>query len=109
MKIKTSELIGTTLDWAVAKAKHETPLWNDSTNTPDFLPYSTNWSLAGSIIRKADIKRAIDPSGQWVAFWDSGYAGKTVTQYGRSELVAAMRCYVALELGGEVDVPEELL
>jgi len=31
------------------------------------------------------------------------------TQYGSTPLVAAMRCYVASQLGDEVEVPDELL
>jgi hypothetical protein len=39
------------------------------------------------------------------------YANKGINKYhqfGRAPLIAAMRCYVASKLGGEVEIPAEL-
>ena len=38
--------------------------------------------------------------------FDGGYRQKT--WFGKTKLIAAMRCYVASKLGDEVEVPEEL-
>lgn len=119
MKIRTSDLIGAALDWAVAKYEG-----NHITFAPDGLPsgqwemYSSNWSLAGPIIEREGIAtREIPPvSGdngcivtrRWIAemFRIPGGPRRSVA-YGTTPLVAAMRCYVASKLGEVVEIPEE--
>ena len=107
--IKTSDLIGPALDWAVAKcentpggvSRHCCYTW-DVEGRVDYEP-SSNWADGGPIIERENIElrplcpgtwRAIDMMGYW---WN-----------GPTPLIAAMRCYVASKLGDEVDVPEEL-
>lgn len=121
MKIKTSNLTGAALDWAVAKSEKlnaktvvahngvkyiqvERPLvgWRD------FEP-STDWAQGGSILTEARISRVIDHAGLWVAYLTDGYGESVCIYSDHSELVAGLRCYVASKLGDEVDVPEELL
>lgn len=93
MKIKTSELSGAALDWAVAKCEgHGIGALDD----PWFAP-STNWSHGGPIIERE--KMGVFPTH---GGWASGF------QSGPTPLIAAMRRYVASQLGDEVDVPEEL-
>jgi hypothetical protein len=97
MKIKTSELTGAALDWAVTMAEN----WAGA----DFevKPYSTDWVQGGPIIEREKI--AIDFDG---AAWCASDNHKPLANYGPTILIAAMRCYVASKLGDEVDVPEEL-
>ena len=94
MKVKTSELTGATLDWAVGQA-----------DECDLAPveYSTKWEFGGLIIEREGISVYFE-NGDWHAKAQS----KPVTYYDYSPLVAAMRCYVASKLGDEVEVPEEL-
>lgn len=107
MKIKTRELSGAALDWAVGQA-HE-----DADLVP--VAYSTDWAHAGPIIERdgigVDCKR--NDNGEieeWVAYnevaddenWDANVS------YGPTPLIAAMRCFVSSHLGDEVDIPNEL-
>ncbi len=115
MKIKTSELTGAALDWAVAKAEgildrieleQINGVW--SVTIPDlgciFEP-SICWTQGGSIIEREGIELS-RYAPQWAAYL--GGLIKT-SGHGPTPLVAAMRCYVASKLGDEIDVPEELL
>lgn len=107
MKIKTSELIGKALNWAVRRA-----LWP----TTEFVGYveardnfSTCWNKGGPVLTEAHISRTIDHSGLWIAYDGFNYAdAREHMQCDRSELVAGLRCFVASKLGDEVDVPQEL-
>jgi hypothetical protein len=103
MKIKTSELTGAALDWAVAMTEN----WAGA----DFKvkPYSTDWAQGGPIIEREKIE-VCPVHGAWRATPDrSGYPNcETPWFFGQTPLIAAMRCYVASKLGDEVDVPEEL-
>jgi hypothetical protein len=98
MKIKTNELTGAALDWAVAKC--EDVYCFDGSYTP-----STDWSQGGPIIEREGIGFGFGvgiDSDQW----EAGYT--TPEETGPTPLIAAMRCYVASKLGDEVNVPEEL-
>lgn len=76
---------------------------------PDLL-FSSKWEVGGPILSEARISRTIDHSGLWIAYWTDGYtdgdAGKLCMQCDRSELVAGLRCFVALKLGNDVEVPK---
>lgn len=123
--MKTSELTGAALDWAVAKCEGVNeeafrlfyeptePTDYDSHNYPEF-HYSTIWAQGGPIIEREgvaiDCVRCGGKVDSWVACnevagddnWDAN------VHYGPTPLIAAMRCYVASKLGDEVEVPEEL-
>jgi hypothetical protein len=131
--MKTSELTGAALDWAVAKCEGVdvelisarmiterrrlsfTPEEMASLPTPKpylVIPgvgnaaYSTDWSQGGPIIDREHISTAYVYWGEWEA-WDD----KTMPppKYrGPTPLIAAMRCYVASKLGDEVEVPDEM-
>ena len=121
MKVKTSELIGPALDWAVASiegvpihgGKHIGILGysEDRGDALWFLP-STDWSQGGPIIEREKITVGpCDIHEQFRAYTHIGcYAAPTprFTQDGPTPLIAAMRCYVASKLGDEVEIPEEL-
>ena len=116
MKIKTSELTGAALDWAVAKCLGNVRLQYDShegliiSNILGWIPYrpSVAWVQGGPIIEREEIQtyvaNAVD--GKWC---DSRQNFIEARDSKRQGLIAAMRCYVASQLGYEIDVPEELL
>ena len=132
MKIKTADLIGPALDWAVAKCESvEVEYINDgitrcllrvSPFTGLYRP-TVDWSQGGPIIERKGINLSVDyqddalsndmvPIGWKGNLWNNsvpGTAGFLQWAYGPTPLIAAMRCYVASRLGDEVDVPEELL
>lgn len=97
MKIKTSELSGVALDWAVAQCEgHGIGVLDD----PWFAP-SSNWAQGGPIIEREEI--AVGKGWeQWAAFKDADTEDGVL---GPTPLIAACRCYVASKLGDEVDVP----
>ncbi len=129
--MKTSELTGVQLDWAVAKAegcafkpsgfpgRHlyatvDRPiewLWLDMFNP------STSWAQGGPIIGREliDVTRCNDlyfpkgnENGDLVEpYFRASMPDKTKV-YGPNVLVAAMRCYVFSKLGESVDLPPEL-
>jgi hypothetical protein len=116
--MKTSELTGATLDWAVAKcegwetvtAKDNTGehLWlmkGDKDMNPKHCRYSTNWAQGGPIIEREKIQIKENGHGHWFAkkFIKDGWVR------GTTPLIAAMRCYVLSKLGADVDVPKELV
>ena len=108
MKLKTSELTGAALDWAVAKAEgHDV---DDPTWWPDFGDescYSTDWAQGGPIIEREGIELAYRVGVHWIATRVESSA--VCEAWGPTQLVAAMRCYVMSQLGDEIEIPEELL
>lgn len=100
--MKTNELTGAALDWAVAICEHNVG-WEPEGEDRDY--YSTDWAQGGSIIER-EVIDLVSPLGcpttSWVASRGRIYA------YGPTPLIAAMRCYVASKLGDEVEVPDEL-
>ena len=102
--MKTSELTGTALDWAVAKCEgREIVLLDGEIVWRDEMRYSTDWELGGAIIERERIN-TLTCCGEWQADIDEG-----VRYYGATPLIAAMRCYVASKLGDEIELPEELM
>lgn len=99
MKVKTSELNGAALNWAVAKCEGYTEYDNDLLD----LNYSTNWSQCGPIIGRNRIELKPTFHG-WAA-----YIGNTFYAVSTTALQAAMLVYVASKLGDVVDIPEELV
>ena len=109
--MKTSELTGIALDWAVTKCEgydHEiTPgsewgMWG----------WATDWVQGGPIIEREWISTECwpnesDENTRWVA---TRYEQPAVCEErGPTPLIAAMRCYVASKLGDDVEIPEELM
>jgi hypothetical protein len=107
MKLKTSELTGAALDWAVAKC--EQGEFMDETWWADFgheSCYSTDWAHGGPIIEREKIEMAYRVGVHWIATRVEGSAICEVT--GPTQLVAAMRCYVKSQLGDEMEVPDDI-
>lgn len=103
-KIKTSELTGAALDWAVAKC--EQPGYEDwrliRWIEQEFSP-SANWAQGGPIIEREEICVLAPVRNLWRGR-KNGH-----TEYGPTPLIAAMRAIVASQLGDEVEVPTDLL
>ena len=125
--IRTSDLIGPALDWAVAKCEGNDYIFTvvgcgefgrDSV-TRHKRAYSSDWSLAGPIIERErivyyfhDNHRANDDDEVHARYsrarhkpgggtWDAHKCGPTL-------LIAAMRAFCASKLGDVIDIPEEL-
>jgi hypothetical protein len=116
MKIKTQDLTGPALDWAVAKCEYP----EQSINTALGFPYlvfgrfnpSTDWSQGGPIIEREKFDVVYQAGGrgdEWACFANDIDDNLNSIDAGPTPLIAAMRCYVASKLGDEVDIPEELL
>ncbi len=134
--MKTTELTGAALDWAVAQCEGDEFIASAGVNGIGFeyeaTRYSTNWAQGGPIIAREGIGTVLcsgdlgEPRKYWVATkeqqaWEWGYgpyheqdAHKSCQIYknqvylGPTLLVAAMRCYVASKLGDTVELPQEL-
>ncbi len=113
--MKTIDLAGDALDWAVGVAEGEQLTVRDRfpcvLNAGGRWNPSSNWSQGGPIIDRIEglVQKTwlesnkktrceahiINYEGGWVAF-------------GPTPLVAAMRCYCCATLGDEIEIPEEL-
>ena len=134
MKIKTADLIGPALTWAVATIEgygglRRNPHAFDQAlimNRADgqcvlfsTLNYPADWSQGGPIIERKCIgieRHRLDGPREWAACdWHSVVVqGHTCLErseysYGPTPLIAAMRCHVTSELGDEVEIPDELM
>ena len=95
--MKTNELTGVALDWAVAKCEG---LLHDDGTVSDYWQPSELWEQAGPIIEREMIDIVCLPTKQGGFVWRTFYAD------GPTALVAAMRCYVASKLGDNIDIPK---
>ncbi|MCP9269693.1 DUF2591 domain-containing protein [Xenorhabdus sp. XENO-1] len=121
MKIKTSELTGRALDWAVARADGRGVKINelgyvfvkDRRSIGVYSP-STNWRECGQLIEEYldDVTYVGRKDNHWVA------SCKAVTvddfsiwkvQEGQTPQIAICRAVVAAQLGDEVEIPDELM
>jgi hypothetical protein len=120
--MKTSELTGPALDWAVAKC--EGLLIIDGGNLQVFKGQlkvhpaklgtvyapSTDWAQGGPIIEREKIETRLfaDDGSLWYAHLGAKPFPIDAQVTGPLLLVAAMRCYVASKLGDDIEVPPEL-
>jgi len=116
MKIKTADLAGAALDWAVAKCEGVNEeafrLFYEPTEPADYdrhgfpeFHYSTIWHKAGPIIEREEIRLTPPLAGE--TDWLAACGNPDVA--GPTPLIAAMRCYVASKLGAEFEVPDEVI
>ena len=128
MKIKTSELTGPALDWAVCKAaglldaypnvaKNFAKLHAKGTTAKYIFP-SSDWAQGGPIIERERIKVAPNLGGTWLGqirhetthpLVDKPVLAGWTNKHGPTPLIAAMRCLVASKLGDKIEVPDELI
>lgn len=123
--MRTSELSGAALDWAVATAEGWRTdkasdakgeyLWlfkdGEGRNPKHYHP-STNWAQGGPIIEREGVEvvkgnplyfpKGNENGDYYEPLWVAG------NQHGQTPLIAAMRCYVASKLGDEIELPEGL-
>jgi len=123
--MKTQELTGYTLDWAVSLITN--PEWGtehrmynvtmEDKNYDRIFNPSGSWLHGGPIIereslcvgRKQQCDTAYCPvNDPTVDCWARTPSGGHLS-YGPTPLIAAMRCYVRAKLGDEINIPEELL
>lgn len=122
MIVKTAELTGAALDWAVAKAdgcvlyKDITlngawRVWGKNPHPDSALLFeewspSTNWAQCGPIIDR----EGVELENHWdvrVAF--VRLDNRSVCAFGPTSPIASMRAYVVAKLGDDIEVPDELL
>jgi hypothetical protein len=115
-EMKTCELTGAALDWAVAKCegiglgpRGSVVYYHDG--GPAMWQPSTDWAQGGPIIEREGLALHRVAPGEWYAFmwWDDTDGAGDIMRKGPTPLIAAMRCYVASKLGDTVDLPKELL
>jgi hypothetical protein len=100
------------------------PIWNPSPQVYyqwKYLP-STSWEVGGPIIDREKITLTYDREWNFDPAYPEDNGDRWLATihgctdldmplwqaYGPTPLIAAMRCYVASELGEEVEIPEEL-
>jgi hypothetical protein len=98
--MKTSELTGAALDWAVAKCERV------NYHGPAWTKFSTDWAQGGPIIEREWVDLHCVNDSLWEA--ECPAVGGLAMQNGPTPLIAAMRCYVASKLGDDVTLPPEL-
>ncbi|MBC8955015.1 phage protein NinX family protein [Xenorhabdus sp. PB62.4] len=119
MKIKTSELTGRALDWAVALAQgwqkmadyngYSTP--NGVVIVPEYAP-SWDWEVCGQLIEVYKIGLCPVMGGSYCAglsLTTSTGDYMNIDMYGDTPQIAICRAVVTAQLGNEVEIPDELV
>ena len=125
--MKTSELIGPALDWAVAKCVGYADLRMNPHRYAAFLimtppraeygpmqladlDFATNWELSGPIIEREEVEigRYWNREPTHHMAWKARCGTQISHAFGPTPLIAAMRCFVSSRLGDEIEIPEEL-
>ena len=133
VEVKTQDLSGAALDWAVAKAEKVEGLvthkgrpafekefdpdcWADDSCLKAFKCWqcyapSAEWRQGGPLIEKYGISLdCISPVNAWESFvWGGPAACDGFSAEGETPLIAACRAIVSSALGDTVSVPKELL
>lgn len=121
MKVKTSELTGQALDYAVCLAKGLT--LKHSAKHPkhagwyvelegglkgEIPPWSLSWAYGGRLIEQYGIN--LNHSAmQWYGSFDAVFTGKPIEEQGRTPLEAVCRALVAYLKGSEVEIPDAMM
>lgn len=115
--VKVTDLSGPALDWAVAECENKIVVPagtmlvfvdHDAPPVMGIVEWSPSeiWAQAGPIIEREriDVCYVVSEDGWQAITADSHFVFRA-----RTPLIAAMRCYVASEIGDTVEVPEELM
>ena len=110
--MKTNELTGAALDWAVQIAEGYVQPDPIAFARNIFKP-STEWKQGGPIIERERLSVSEIPPSLGSG-WNASKPASTPVGYktwasGPTPLIAAMRCYVASKLGDDIEIPKELL
>lgn len=121
MLIKTKDLAGSALDWAVAFAtgevagkRNDSGSWEVSASaryfSNSFSP-STRWSQCGPLIEEyaISVTPISDATLEAESHTHSSIQTAVDAKCENAYLTAACRAIVAAELGDEVDIPDELV
>ena len=107
MKVKTADLIGPALVWAVARIVCDEGWLARHLHLLQSMAFSTDWAQGGPIIENEKVCLSwMNNFGAWHA--QLGDEAE-FNAYGPTPLIAAMRCFVASRLGDEIDAPDELV
>ena len=118
VEVKTADLIGYALDWAVAKAEGKTvkiiPGPIDGKPYPldenyDLFSPSTDWSQVGPLIENHRISFEDEDDCFSALLALERPVVSVGSAFGSTHLIAACRAIVAAKLGDTVQVPEELI
>jgi hypothetical protein len=122
--MKTSELTGATLDWAVTRIEQPEACaygvadWREQRtrtvkNGEYLYRWHQSWAQGGPIIEREKI--TVGCGDDTLILWDAYKReflfekdGRDAYMTGPTPLIAAMRCYVASKLGDDVNIPDEL-
>jgi hypothetical protein len=102
VKIKTAEATDEALDWLVTKCEgydHEV-----TSSEWGMWGWATDWAQGGPII-ECNLITIFRHDEEWFAH---SQLSTPEDFHGDTPLIAAMRCYVASQLGDEVEIPKEL-
>jgi len=120
IEVKTEDLIGHALDWAVARAIDYKPVliseavgedyWASQVPTGGYAPIggdgfspSTNWSQGGPLLERYKL------GFTWCEFGVTLWCHDLVDSEGPTHLIAACRAIVSAKIGKTVQVPKELI
>ena len=115
--MKTSELTGAALDWAVAQCEGVEVRWSAPHEQLliEGKPYTVwnphkNWAQGGPIIEREGLTVEYLHDSRWIARHPTAKRhSRPIFGEDPTPLIAAMRCYCCSKLGDEVDVPNELV
>jgi hypothetical protein len=107
MLVKTNELSGAQLDWAVAKCEGNDGVWYETDKDPIPFTPSTDWAQGGPIIERERID-VMWGGDRWCAYTMTPDGETQLQTEGPTPLIAAMRGYVLSKLGFEVEVHHAL-
>ncbi len=122
MLVKTKDLAGPALDWAVCfanwlqatagQAEQARQLMDRAVAANGLPSASTDWSIGGPIL---DRERIDTDFCHFTGPWFSSIGGKTddvpevARAYGSTSLIAGLRCFVISKFGDAMDIPQEFL
>ena len=125
--IKTAELTGPKLDWAVAECEKvrtyvrpcehtmtglcilDADLVDMETDDAQELRYSRDWAQGGPILEREQISVDFDADPECGGPCAASTRDSHCYWVGPTPLIAALRCLVALKLGDEIEIPKELI